>query len=109
MSHPPGVLDADPVALATLATECVEHGSDLRDTVTGARLVIVVPPTAFGNSPGAESLGNAYDRLIDACGLAMEGMADVVESDADKVLGMAFAFRQQDEANAANVRDAGAV
>lgn len=103
MSQVQGEVTANPVLLGQHATDCAWNGRLLYETIMSARQSIVVPATAFGNSTGAEALDNLHQQVIEAGGATVERMADTVTDDADKLVGMAFAYKQQDEANAHDI------
>lgn len=107
MSQVQADVTANPALLGQHAKECAWNGRLLYESIMSARQTMVIPSTAFGNSTGAEALDNLHQQVIEAGGATVERMADTVTDDADKLVGMAFAYKQQDEANAHTINPQG--
>ena len=94
---------ADPVSLCELAGTLTSQAWDIRDGLATAREQILVPPGAFGNSENAETLDSTYSTLLEKAGDGVEDVAGVFEGDVDRVYLIAFAYQEQDQANAEDI------
>lgn len=90
-------LRADPVLLAVLSKETLAMARSGRDALRALRSEGLIPAAAFGNSSAASMPANAYAEALEAAGLAVEDVADVLETDADRLLRAAFAYKAADD------------
>lgn len=90
-------LRADPVLLAVLSTETLALAKSGRDALRALRVEGLIPSAAFGNSSGASMPANVYTEALETAGLAVEDVADVLETDTDRLLRTAFAYKSADD------------
>lgn len=92
---------ADPVELGVLGKAFTTAGTGLRTGLKDMREEGLIPASAFGNTPGAESCNEEYSDVLEKAGQAMEDLADTAERDSDNVYRVAFAYQKVDQDNAA--------
>ena len=91
---------ADPVELAQLSQDCLGIAKDTRNALRALRTEALIPTPAFGNSTRADEVDTAYTGLLQAAGLAVEDLAEILEGDTDRLLRVAFAYKQTDDEEA---------
>lgn len=94
---------ADPVKLAQLSQDLVDISGDVRDDLSTTRESGLIDSSAFGNSDSVEEVATAYGSVFENGGAAVEDLAEVLEGDIDRVLRMAFSYKETDEENAQNI------
>lgn len=97
-------VQADPVELGVLGKAFITAGTGLRTGLRDMRSEGLIPATAFGNTPGAESCNEEYSDVLEKAGQAVEDLADTAERDSDAVYRVAFAYQKTDLDNAEKQR-----
>ncbi|GLZ78724.1 hypothetical protein Afil01_35310 [Actinorhabdospora filicis] len=98
---------ADPVELAVLSRDSLNLAKGLRTALSAARAATMIKAAAFGNAEGAEAFGEAHEKARTGAGTAFENLAEVCEGDTDRLLRIAFSYRQTDLEQALNLHLAG--
>ncbi|GLZ76137.1 hypothetical protein Afil01_09440 [Actinorhabdospora filicis] len=89
-------LRASPALLAVLSRDTLAVAKNRRDALRTLRSDALIPASAFGNINPAASASSAYEDVYEAAGTGVEGIADVLDRDADLVLRTAFAYQETD-------------
>ncbi|GIG67594.1 hypothetical protein [Phytomonospora endophytica] len=88
---------ADPVELAVLSQAVLMVAYRVRSELPRGWSGVLVPSSAFGNTNAAESLAVDYGDAIETAGRAVEDLTGVLDGDADRLLRIAFAYKQTDD------------
>jgi hypothetical protein len=97
---------ADPDALIALAGACLAAADSLGSHYRTGLCDLALPGAAFGDLPAAPAAALTAERLLADAQDAVSGLVAVLEGDADRLLGTAFAYREADRQ--ADIRVGGA-
>lgn len=87
---------ADPAALIALADASLAAADLVGDHVRGGYRHLPLATSAFGDLPGAADAQEVGDLLLSDAMAAVAGLVAVLEGDADRLGGAAFAYHEAD-------------